>query len=192
VQNPRVRRSTTVAFALTVTLIGLSVQLQPSPASAESKELSIKAAFVYQFATLTKWPDSAFQGGDAPFRIGVMDDPDFAVALSSAVSNKQLEGHPIEVELLTGTPSPGCCHVVYLPNEEAGKLPEILQLSSAGPVLTVSDAKAFVEQGGMIQLNRQGNRLHFSINRGSALQSNLTISSRLLRLATEVIERDGS
>jgi hypothetical protein len=53
-------------------------------------------------------------------------------------------------------------------------------------VLTVSDAAAFTEKGGMIQFVAIDNKIRFRINMAAASTAGLTISSKLLSLAISV------
>jgi hypothetical protein len=53
-------------------------------------------------------------------------------------------------------------------------------------VLTVSDAKAFIRNGGMIELFADSNRLRFNVNVGNAHRAGLRISASLLELAAAV------
>ena len=56
-----------------------------SPAAgANEKEAAVKAALLYQFASLTQWPESAFESDADAFRLGVIGDPKFASSLRSA------------------------------------------------------------------------------------------------------------
>ena len=54
------------------------------------------------------------------------------------------------------------------------------------PVLTVSDFKGFVDQGGMIGLILKDTQVRFQVNLQSVTASRMTISSRLLALAVSV------
>jgi hypothetical protein len=62
-------------------------------------------------------------------------------------------------------------------------IPQIEQL----PILTVSDQPDFIEQGGMIGLVLNGNRLGFDVNLTRAHQHSVHISAELLKLAQKVI-----
>jgi len=179
-----------LSFAAALALAWISAS--PTQASASARETLLKAEFVYRFASMTKWPETALPSSDEPFRIGVIGDDEFARALESAVEGKRLDDRSIQIEVLAGTPSKPCCQVVYLASGRANELQELLKLSRSGHVLTVSDDSRFVDRGGMIQIDRDGNRLRFSINRGSATDSNLAISSKLLRLASRVVDTDGT
>jgi hypothetical protein len=50
-------------------------------------------------------------------------------------------------------------------------------------VLTVADFEGFLEEGGMIQLFSENNRVRFAINVDAAVRAKLKLSSKLLSLA---------
>jgi len=54
-------------------------------------------------------------------------------------------------------------------------------------VLTVGEHEHFLDQGGIMRLFLENNRVRFSVNQQSADRAGLQISSRLLRLARAVI-----
>ena len=184
-------RGRLIAFALAAGLVGLPLASLTAKGAADSREIGLKAAFLYKFASLTTWPESAFGGADGAFRIGVVADSSFAAAQRIAVSGKRIHGRSVEVELLREVPAADRFHVLYLPRQSAGVMDDLLRLSESEAVLTIGDAPDFVERGGIIQLDRDGRHMRFSINRGAAARSDLLISSKLLMLAERVIDRDG-
>jgi uncharacterized protein DUF4154 len=54
------------------------------------------------------------------------------------------------------------------------------------PVLTVSDVPRFLEHGGMIALEMQGNHVRFSVALDAVNRAGLTLSSELLKVASRV------
>jgi dihydroxyacid dehydratase/phosphogluconate dehydratase len=56
-------------------------------------------------------------------------------------------------------------------------------------LLTVSDIPHFAERGGVIGLVSQEDRIRFEVNRSTAEESHLLLSSELLKVAVRVIER---
>ncbi|MEE8342593.1 MAG: YfiR family protein, partial [Gammaproteobacteria bacterium] len=56
------------------------------------------------------------------------------------------------------------------------------------PVLTVGEAKNFNKLGGVIRFTRVKNKVHFNIDPDAAERAQLTVSSKLLNLATIVRE----
>jgi hypothetical protein len=75
------------------------------------------------------------------------------------------------------------CHVLFISRSETSKLDEILARLEGRNILTVSEAETFVESGGMIGFVVEKNKIRFKINTEAARRMNLTLSSKLLRLA---------
>jgi len=65
-------------------------------------------------------------------------------------------------------------------------LKEILTSLGTASVLTVSDLPEFVRRGGMVQFVLEGNRVRFEVNLATAEHAGLTLSSELLKVATNV------
>ncbi|MDX1696889.1 MAG: YfiR family protein, partial [Thiohalobacterales bacterium] len=66
------------------------------------------------------------------------------------------------------------------------RLDEVLDSLGGMPVLTVSDIESFTTRGGIIRLRMIDNRVRFDINTAVAGNAGLSISSKLLSLATSV------
>lgn len=173
-------------------VLGFVLALVPGAGEASTDKVKLEAAFVYRFASLTTWPESAFENSDAPLRFGVVEDRSFADALQGSVSGKQLRGRKLEVSTISSGAACDDCHVIFVPSAHASQLQSCLDSARNQPVLTISDASSFAERGGIIQLDREHGKLRFSINLGAAVSSRLAISSKLLRLAADVIDSDSN
>src|ERR1700722_5843106 len=57
----------------------------PTPLDASSKVYEIKAAFIYNFAQFTQWPDSAFASNDSPFVLAFIGDSPLEPALQQVL-----------------------------------------------------------------------------------------------------------
>jgi hypothetical protein len=74
------------------------------------------------------------------------------------------------------------CNLLYIAASEASRLSRVLSMVGNKPVLTVSDASGFADQGVLINLYQQDRRLRFEINLAAARRTRLVFSSKLLRL----------
>jgi len=81
------------------------------------------------------------------------------------------------------------CSVLYISSSEEAHLGPILAAAQRLSLLTVSDIPHFAERGGIIGLVTQQNKIRFEVNRTVAAQSNLVLSSELLKIATRVIDK---
>ncbi|MFQ5418277.1 MAG: YfiR family protein [Myxococcota bacterium] len=175
-----------VAAISALALLALCTRSEPSHARETRSESGLKAAFLYRFASLTRWPESSFAGRDSPIRFGVVGDTEITRALGEATAGKQVRGRPVEVVAVDSWAPGQDIHVMFLSN--AGSRASTLHDLEARPILTVGDSNDFVKRGGMIQLQSRGKRLAFSINRAAAKRAGLRIDPKLLRLAVEVVD----
>jgi uncharacterized protein DUF4154 len=158
-----------------------------SPGIAGEKEASpeeVKAHFVYQVLKYVTWPDSALPAG-APFVVGVVGDEGLAAALRQVVAGEQAQGHAVEVKTLSDPTSSGI-HLLFVGKGGPSDLREFARQYHGDAVLTVADRFDFPQLGGDVGLELVGDRVSFSINRRKSIRGDFVISSKLLRLASEV------
>ena len=143
-------------------------------------EQALKAAFVYNFARFTNWPDG--WPASEPFVICVLGDA-VADELERVVKGRQLAAHAIMVSRSTPGGPHRACHLLYItgiPSSQAA--PMVAGLRDA-PVLTISDIDGFNDGGGMAQLFFERGQLRFSIRLDPVKRARLQISSKLIVLA---------
>ena len=181
------------AFALRLTvcalLLAAAVDVRAQNlGSTESSEHLIKAGYVYNFAKLVEWPAWAAPKGQ-PIVIGVLGNDDFASVLSHAVDGKKVDDRVFVVKRLKSKdPLKDCaCRILFVAASESARTDEIIQFQNAASVLTIAEAPDFAKRGGIIALTLgDDSKIRFAINVEAASQASLTISSRLLTLATIV------
>ena len=83
------------------------------------------------------------------------------------------------------------CDLVYVTHDESGHTAALLERYAGLPVLMVSDAPDFIDDGGMVALSFDDGRVGMTINVTAYESVGLTISSQLLELA-QVVESSGS
>ncbi|MEO8484666.1 MAG: YfiR family protein [Acidobacteriota bacterium] len=155
-------------------------------------EPALKAAFLYNFAKFTEWPPAGLSPS-APLKFCVADSP-VADALEPTLAGRSIGAHPLVVarvalargpidELLRG------CAVVYVTGLDPRRVTELIEALQGAPIFTVSDVRAFSEQGGIAYFFIEGERMRFGINTAAAERSHLHLSSQLLSLAQIVKDR---
>lgn len=65
---------------------------------------------------------------------------------------------------------------------------QLIQETSARPILTLSDSSDFAERGGVANFFIDNGRMRFAVNPRAADRAQLRISSRLLTLARLVLD----
>lgn len=158
-------------------------------AQSPSLEYDVKAAFLLNFARYVEWPPVKRSG--QVFTLCVLEPDPFGARLDAAVAGERWEGRDISVRRLGETRDVDGCHLLYVPAAAASRYNNARAQIGKMPLLTVGEVKDFSQRGGIIQLFVEENRVKFSINEAAADSAGLRISSRLLRLAREVLPKQG-
>ncbi len=160
----------------------------PAIADQNSDEAPLfKAAYIYNFAKLVSWPSGTWQSPEMPFTLCIVGEDQVSEALKK-LTGKKIKGHDVKVQSFRKQLPTGLCQLLYLAQNIKLDQGWVKRSLSEPSVLSVSEVPGFLEQGGVIELFRQDQRTRFKINQKNAINLGLSISSRLLSLAT-VVER---
>lgn len=169
------------AFALLACLV-------PQPALPEVSDIQVKAAFIYNFAKYTRWPQDAGSGRPDAFAIAILGADPFGAVLDDMLRSKTVGGSKVVVRRIARLEDVGDARILYISESEADQLPRILKRVEGAALLTVGEISRFAERGGVVQLRTEGNRVRLEINLGAAGRARLKISSELLKLA-RIVDR---
>lgn len=165
--------------------------LDTLPAQTVSREYQLKAVFLYNFAQFTDWPANAFPRTNSPVVIGIFGQDPFGRALDDTVKGESINGRSLVVRRFARLEEINECQLLFISASETNRLPQILSAVKGRSTLTVGETDNFVLSGGIIRFATANNKIRLRINLDAARQANLTISSKLLRLADIVTaERD--
>lgn len=145
------------------------------------QEYQVKAAFLYNFARFTSWPDT----GSGTFNLCILGNNPFYGAID-ALRDKPVHEQPLTVRHIASTGEAAGCQLLYIDRSMSGQLDGIIAELGRYPVLTVSDIDGFIGHGGIIGLLVINSKIRFEINISAASDAGLSISSKLLTLATTV------
>jgi hypothetical protein len=134
--------------------------------SPDSSEYLIKAGFIYNFAKLVEWPTTAFPQPDSPIVIGILGNDPFGGTLDFKDAKD--------------------CNILFVGLSEKEHIDSVVEAMKGLPILTIGDAPGFAKRGGIINFTLEDNKVRFEVNVEAAKHADLTISSRLLTLATIV------
>jgi hypothetical protein len=151
--------------------------------AADPPEYRLKAAFVYNFALFTEWPGDAGMPlnlcvyGSDPF------GPEIDVLQGKAIGDRTLAVYRKPV----GTALTGC-QIVFIAHSAIGRAAQVLKELQGSAVLTVADSPGAARQGVVLNMSVSQNKVSFEANLLAARDAGIKLSSKLLRLATEVIQ----
>ena len=156
-------------------------------AGQPSTEYRIKAAFLYNFTSFVTWPED--KAGEAGFTLCVLGDDPFGNLLDK-LAGKSVNGRQLVVRRLGSLALLDQCQLVFISEAASDQTGDALALLHELPVLTVSDTRGFTELGGIIEFRIIANKVRFDINLNAAESAGLSISSKLLSLATRFRRKD--
>lgn len=149
--------------------------------SHDLPEYRLKAAFVYNFMIYTQFP------ADTPSTLNLCihgADP-FGTEIDG-VQGKVADGRKIAVLRKAADESLKDCQVVFIAAPTTASLPRVLEGLRGLPILTVADSPGAMRRGVMLNMSVAQGKVTFDANLQAAREAGLNLSSRLLRLATEV------
>lgn len=196
-------RRTMRMLAMHVTWLGFGMVIAPAaPAIAQddARTSAIKAAFIYNFAKFTAWPDEERQR-----KIPVVSPPpamqdntvssDATPELRFCFYRGSLEWAAVEtlagksvnerrVQVLEFSENQPRCDVVYIGAVAGAETAQrLIERNRGQPTLLVSDLDGFARNGGDIELYTTGARLRFKVNLATVTGRRLKLSSKVLQLA---------
>ncbi len=161
--------------------LGIVVLLLGPLSAQTAAEYELKAAFLYKFASFVEWPHQPAAGR---LCIGIIGQDPFGADLDRMVAGKSVNGRAFQVLRFKKGQAVGTCEIVFVSASERTRLPLIFERLRGSATLTVGDVPEFCEDGGMINLRLEGERIHLEINLEPAERSSLHLSSKLLNLGS--------
>jgi hypothetical protein len=154
----------------------------PAPAGPD-REHRVKAVFLFNFAQFVEWPEDAFQGPKDSLVVGILGEDPFHEFLDEVVRGESVREHPIAIRRFKRIEDVKECHVLFIGASESARLNGTVAALKARKILTVGETRDFLAHGGMILLVNDGGRVRFKVNLDALQEADLSVSSKLLRLA---------
>lgn len=172
-------------YKFTFVLFVFFISQMPTVSSADNAaEYKVKAAYIYNFARFTSWPDD----GGKNIKVCVYGKDPFEKYIDG-LDGKTVGDRTIKVVRTRNIETVKTCHIAFLniiPPEQR-LFERALKKIDGASVLTIADAKNVVNFGVMIGLVIEQDKIGFSVNYTVAKASDIEISSKLLKLAKEVM-----
>lgn len=149
--------------------------------NAESlPEDTIKAGFLYHFGQLTTWPKS-IESKHINYCVHGVKGLNESLA---KLQGKSINGKEITIyELNKNDNQADQCHLLFIRASDIYSTKHLIQSITKLPVLTVTDDERLANLGIAILIKPQGEHLAFSVDQEVVRIANLSLSSKLLRLA---------
>lgn len=174
------------------TLCLLAVWASPQASLAQSNapfqvsELSIKAAYLYKFASYVEWPADTQADAMTPFMIGVLGSDSLADELARITVGRTINDRSISIRQVEADEPLGDLDILFVGERDQKRLDQLLLPARELPILTVTDTDGAMSAGSIINFTTEKQRVRFEVSLAAAEQSRLKLSSRLLAVAERV------
>ena len=167
----------------------------------EKKVVTVKAAYLLNFAKFITWPNEATLPPDAPLVVAMLGPDTFGPVLDATFAEKKIRDRTVQVrrieypaaakdappkdaaqEVAALTTELSRCHIVFVSAKLPDKLPRVLEAAAGLDVVLVSDMDGFAAKGGMIGLAPEERKIVFEVNLERLKATGLNVSSKLLSL----------
>ncbi len=162
-------------LAASLMLVSLGAFGQATP------EYRVKAGFLYNFIAFTEWPQKV----GSPLPLCVYGENPFGNELD-ALESKTVNGRNLTIRNPGSLDQLKSCRVLFVAGSAIGNLPRILEAVRGEPVLIVADSKDALDAGASINMVLRQGKVAFEVNLPVTRRADLSLSSKLLRLASEV------
>lgn len=162
-------------------------------AQAIPREYELKAVYLYNFLQFVNWPlgPCPTKGGRVE-EIAVLGDSPIGESLQILKAELK-RSRDIEITVrfygpyVEGMDLSGC-QLLFIAQPELKNIKKIIGSLKGKPALLVADNEDCLDQGCMIALLSQANKIRWAVNRRSVEASGLRMNARLLEMAFKVVE----
>jgi hypothetical protein len=170
--------------ALSAFLVAVAGPLTHAADANGTREHEMKAAALCNTIAFTEWPAKAFASADAALVVGVLGSGPVPALLDGLLANETWQGRKFILQRLSNPADARFCHALYVAPSEHNRWLAVAPQLARLPILTMSDAEGFARRGGLVQFAIERNKLRLTVNLSATRTSGITISSKVLRLAT--------
>lgn len=150
----------------------------------QAQDDNFKALFIYNVTNFIEWP--AIEG---EFKIYVLGGSPVIEIFKSdpKLKGKKVAGIPITIEPLTDVSKAGECQILYVPEEQGGKIESAITAIGNKPILIVTQSENAISKGSCINFQKKPTgKLTMQISRKNIESHGLKVGSQLLYLGEEV------
>lgn len=152
----------------------------------DDRATRLKAAYIFQIAQLTEWPEDSFAETGDSLCIGIVgDDPNDMAGYFRGAPDLRVHGRPLRVVSFGGSemvPAAELLHIVFF---TAGTAPDTTRVWPSG-VLVAGETDQFCREGGMVGFVPAGPRIRIEVNPRMVTEAGIRLSAEFLRHATLV------
>jgi hypothetical protein len=163
----------------------------PAPAPAQERTRvdarKVEAAFLRNFTHYVTWPEEVFTDPHSPWRICVVGDDPFGEVLEKTFEGRTEKGRPFSIQRTRKMSELKDCQIVFVAYKVSANRRAALSSLKGLPVLTVSNAPGFLQEGGIIHFNVT-DYVELSVNLDQARAASLSVQTKVLEVSRAVLE----
>ena len=160
-------------------------------AGAGSLEYQVKAAYLLNFTRYVEWPSRSLPA-NAPLELCILGDDPFGETLDQAIRGRRSQGRSVIVRRVESDEGVFGCHLVFVTDESWNQRRTLVASLTSRGILTVGNSDQFGRDGGVIGFVISNETVRFVINLKAMERSGLRISSRMLSLAMQLHQTEGT
>jgi len=153
---------------------------------APVSEYDVKAAWLLNFARFVNWPTNAFASPESPILVGIAGKDPFGRSLEKALTGKTVKGRSLVVKKPVTDEELRQCHILFVSISERRRFRDLCDKLRTQPILTVSEADDFLDEGGIVNFVLKEKSIRFEINVQAAQAAGLKMEANLLKVAASV------
>jgi hypothetical protein len=171
------------ARRVAVLMVALGTVAIAAFAQGPADEAQVKAAFMYNFLKFVDWPADAFNGPRDSLIVGILGSGPTADAAARFLNGKSVHGRAVVIRRLKDDGPRPTIHALFIGNADTSRTRAVLDAVANAAVLSIGESTDFAEDGGVIGLLVEKQKVRFEINTDAAAGAGLKVSSKLLALA---------
>jgi YfiR/HmsC-like len=178
-------------FAICRLLMALLVAVcllpgRAAPGDATGLEYKVKAGYLFNFAKLVEWPQSAFPAADSPMLVDVLGGGEVLDVMRQALEGQVVNGHPLRVRSVSPESINREAHILFMSREFDKSAGQVQAALAGSATLLVGETEGFAKRGGCINFLKSDGRVKFEVNPGAANRAGLKLGSQMMKLAIVV------
>ena len=165
-----------------------TVSLAGARAQSPVAEEVVEAAYLHKFPGFVDWPADAFSTPASPIVIGVAGAPRVLDELAKVARGRLVLGRTVEVRAFSASDAPRDIHVLFIGKDAGAEAKPLMEEARKAHVLTVTDLPAGLKAGAILDFVQVDGRLRFEASLVAAHRADVKLSSKLLSVASRVVE----
>jgi hypothetical protein len=151
---------------------------------------SVKAAFLFRFASYVHWPESSSR--ESPFVVGVAATESIATQLEALAPRVTVRGRRAEVRRVSRAEDLDGVQILFVDEASLQRTRALRRAAIEKPILLVTDTRDGLDAGSVINFVEAERNVRFEISLIAADRAQLRIDSALLSVAARVERRPQS